>query len=117
MERIVAIYDITILEGRRSWSRQAELLRTGKSKVGPGESKHNPPTDGDVDFLVPAVDVAPYPIDWQDSKRFVYLAGMVMAFAADEGVTIRWGGNWDMDETIIDDQSFDDLPHFEIVEG
>lgn len=116
MERVVEHYDITVLEGRRSWSRQRELLRQGKTKVGPGESKHNPPTDGDVDWLSKAVDVAPYPIDWQDSKRFVYLAGMVMGIAAELGIKIRWGGNWDMDQTILDDQNFDDLPHFEIVE-
>lgn len=27
---------------------------------------------------------------------------------------IRWGGNWDRDGIIITDQSFDDLPHFEL---
>ena len=27
---------------------------------------------------------------------------------------IRWGGNWDMDGCILQDQKFDDLPHFEL---
>ena len=116
MHEVIKIYDVTILEGKRSWKRQRELLHQGKSKVQPGESKHTSPTEGDVDWLSLAVDVAPYPIDWQDSKRFVYLAGIVMGIASGLGYTIRWGGNWDMDQVIIDDQSFDDLPHFELVE-
>jgi len=32
------------------------------------------------------------------------------------GVTLRWGGDWDRD-TEVQDNSFDDLVHFEIVEG
>ena len=117
MERVVEHYDIKILEGRRSWARQRELLEEGRTKVGPGESKHNPPTDGDQDWLSKAVDAAPYPIDWQDAKRFIYMAGMVMGIAAELGIKIRWGGIWDMDQVILDDQNFDDLPHFEIVDG
>lgn len=27
---------------------------------------------------------------------------------------LRWGGNWDMDGTIVIDQEFDDLPHLEM---
>lgn len=116
MRRVVEVYDVSILEGRRSWARQRELLHQGKSKVGPGESRHNPPTEHDTDWLSKAVDVAPYPIDWKDSKRFVYMAGLVMGVAASMGHTLRWGGNWDMDQVIIDDQGFDDLPHFELVD-
>lgn len=31
------------------------------------------------------------------------------------GVTLRWGGDWDSD-TEVNDNSFDDLVHFEIKE-
>lgn len=113
MEIVVKEFDISILEGRRTWERQAELLRKNKTKVGPGESKHNPPIEGDESWLSDAVDVAPYPIDWNDSKRFVYLAGLVIGVGRTLGFDIRWGGNWDEDQVIIDDQNFDDLPHFE----
>jgi len=116
--RIVsAYYDVRVLEGARSWSRQRVLLAEDKTKLGPGKSKHNPPTEGDVDWKSLAVDVVPYPIDWKDAKRFIYLAGLMIATGKSLGVELRWGGNWDMDQTIIDDQSFDDLPHFEIWEG
>ncbi len=113
--RIVAdIYEVRVLEGKRTWKRQAELFMEGRTKVKAGESNHNPPTEGDVDWLSHAVDVVPYPIDWADAKRFVYLAGLMAATASSLGFTLRWGGNWDMDMVIIDDQNFDDLPHYEI---
>lgn len=113
LEIVVIEFDITALEGRRSWARQAELLRQNKTKVGPGESKHNPPEEGDETWLSDAVDVAPYPIDWKDAKRFIYMAGLIIGVGRTLGHDIRWGGNWDEDQVIIDDQNFDDLPHFE----
>lgn len=121
MEKVVEQYDCTILEGRRSWERQQELLDATppKTTLEPGLSKHNMPlgwTEPEENWMSKAVDAAPYPIDWEDPKRFIYFAGLVIATGWVLGVKIRWGGNWDMDQIIIDDQNFDDLPHFEIVE-
>lgn len=67
-----------------------------------------------------AVDVAPYPIDWEDRDRLHYFAGYVMGTAAylyDLGVMsyrVRFGGDWDMD-TQTADNTFDDLVHFELI--
>ncbi len=61
-----------------------------------------------------AIDAAPYPIDWDDLNRFYYFAGYVKGIANEMGIKIRWGGDWDGD-TILDDQTFMDLPHFEIL--
>jgi hypothetical protein len=117
LEVVVKEFDNSVLEGRRSWDRQAELLRQNKTKLGPGKSKHNPPMNrGGTEmegWLSEAVDVAPYPIDWNDAKRFIYLAGLIIGTGRALGHDIRWGGNWDEDNVIIDDQNFDDLPHFE----
>jgi len=117
LEIVVIEYDIIVLEGVRSWDRQAELLRQNKTTVGPGESKHNPPklADGteDGNWLSDAVDAAPYPIDWKDARRFIYMAGLIIGVGRTLGFDFRWGGNWDEDQVIIDDQNFDDLPHFE----
>jgi len=60
-----------------------------------------------------AFDLAPYPIDWQDRARFYVLAGVVLGAAADLGIDLRWGGDWDGDGT-FQDQNFHDLPHFEL---
>ena len=116
LEIVVIEYDIKVLEGVRSWARQAELLEEGRTKVGPGLSKHNPPMIGGVEdesWLSNAVDVVPYPIDWKDARRFIYMAGMIIGVGRTLGYDFRWGGNWDEDQIILDDQNFDDLPHFE----
>lgn len=119
IELVVLEYDIRVIEGRRPWDRQQELLDQGKTTLGPGESKHNPPKlpDGREDdtWLSDAVDVVPYPIDWTDAKRFIYMAGLIIGTGRALGYNFRWGGNWNEDQVIIDDQNFDDLPHFEYV--
>ena len=99
---VIKHFDCTILEGIRSRARQEQLVAEGKSKT--MNSKH---------LLGKAVDVAPYPIDWNDRERFTYFAGYVMGIAAKMGIKLRWGGDWDRD-TQVSNNSFDDLPHFEI---
>ncbi len=106
-ERVIKNYDFTVLEGYRSNERQEELFRQGTSKLRAGESKHNTHPSR-------AVDIAPYPIDWDDTKRFFLLAGFMFQAAAELGVKLRWGGDWDGDWN-HKDQSFHDLPHFEVI--
>lgn len=106
-ERVIEVYDFTVLEGHRLTERQDELFRQGKSKLKGGESKHNT-------FPSRAVDIAPYPIDWNDTKRFYLLAGMMFQAAHELGIRLRWGGDWDGDWD-HKDQSFFDLPHFELI--
>jgi len=112
-------YDIRVLEGVRSWDRQAQLLMEEKTTKAPGESKHNPPklADGteDTEWKSDAVDVVPYPIDWKDAKRFIYMAGLIIGTGRALGYNLLWGGNWDEDQIIIDDQNFNDLPHIQWV--
>jgi hypothetical protein len=106
LNEVVKHYDITVLEGLRSVERQKDLMAKGASKT--MKSKH---IDGK------AVDIAPYPIpDWADTNQFVYMAGRVMQEADRLGVDVRWGGNWDRDNTVITDQKFQDLVHFEILD-
>ncbi len=110
-------FDIRVLEGRRAWARQEELLLAGKTTKAGGESAHNPPllADGteDPNWLSDAVDIVPYPIDWNDAKRFIYMAGLMIGVGRTLNINLLWGGNWDDDQVIIDDQNFDDLPHFQ----
>lgn len=61
-----------------------------------------------------AVDVAPWPIDWNDKNRFYHFAGRVQGIAQMFNIKIRWGGDWDSDND-LKDQNFYDLPHFELV--
>ena len=98
--------DCTILEGHRSEARQNMLYRQGKSKVQYPDSRHN---------ALPsmAVDVAPYPIDWEDVRRFYYFGGTVCGIAFVLDIPLRWGGDWDGDLQ-VKDQNFNDLVHFEL---
>lgn len=110
--RVIDIIDFTVIEGVRSKERQNELYEQGKSKLQWPDGMHN--VEG-PDELSKAFDIAPYPINWEDRKRFYYLAGIVKAIAHEMGVSIRWGGDWDSDND-LNDQSFNDLVHFELVE-
>ena len=97
-------FDITVLEGLRTAERQAELLKQGATKV--KVSRH---MSGN------AIDIAPYPIDWNDTERFKIVAHHMFAAAKELGIVIRWGGNWSrQDETVKPTSSFDDMPHFEL---
>ena len=99
--------DCTIIEGARTVEKQKEYVRKGVSKT--LNSKHIPGDDG----YSHAVDVIKYPIDWNDSARNYMFAGYVKGIADSLGINIRMGADWDGDMT-AKDQSFHDLPHFEL---
>ena len=104
---IIRHYDCAILEGRRGKQTQNEYHRTGRSKLRWPRSKHNKTPSL-------AVDVAPYPVDWNEGRRFYHFAGFVEGVASQMGLRVRWGGDWDGDRE-FSDQNFHDLPHFELV--
>ena len=105
---VIRHFDCTIVWGHRGKAEQNEAFSSGNSKLEWPDSKHNKkPSDG--------IDAVPCPIDWEDVERFRYFAGYVMGMAALLGVHLRWGGDWDQD-TDLKDQNFNDLAHFELVE-
>ena len=60
-----------------------------------------------------AVDLVPYPVDWQDLKKFDAIAKAMLQAAKELGVTIRWGADWDGDGKPRE-RGESDSPHFEI---
>jgi len=104
---VIKHFDCTILCGHRTEHEQNEAFHAGRSKLKFPESRHNSSPSG-------AVDVAPWPIDWNDRERFYYFAGVVKGIAARMDIPMRWGGDWD-DDTRVHDQTFFDLPHFELM--
>ena len=108
MQEVIKHYDCTILEGHRDEATQDEYFRTGRSKVEYPNSKHN-------SYPSKAIDVVPYPIDWNDKERFYHFGGFVKGIAAQMGIKLRWGGDWNSNND-FKDQTFHDLPHFEILE-
>ena len=103
---VVKYFDCSILIGHRGEEDQNKAFDEERSKVRWPKGKHNskPST---------AVDVAPYPIDWEDRERFIYFGGFVKGYAFRMGIPLRWGGDWDND-TSLSDNKFDDLVHFEL---
>ena len=61
-----------------------------------------------------AADVVPYPVDWDDRERFHLFAGFVLGIAQSMEINIRWGGDWNKNFD-VDDNQFDDFPHFELL--
>ncbi|MBF0290487.1 MAG: M15 family metallopeptidase [SAR324 cluster bacterium] len=115
--QVIQYHDCTIMEGIRSRELQDEYYRTGKSKLMWPHSKHNVVASNE---LSRAVDVAPYiagkGIPWNDVRYFYHFAGLVRGIAAELGIKVRSGLDWDNDWR-LDDQSFHDGPHFELLEG
>jgi peptidoglycan L-alanyl-D-glutamate endopeptidase CwlK len=105
-KEVIKNYDCTIIQGHRSLEEQDELYRTGKSKLRKGKHNYIPSL---------AVDVCPYPIDWRDKIRFYHFVGYVKGVADQLGIKIRCGADWDGDNN-FKDQTFHDLPHFELLE-
>ena len=110
LNEVVKYFDITIIEGLRSQERQDQLVAEGLSKTKFGKHVQGK-----------AVDVCPYPIDWDARDDFHYLGGFVLAVASQMGVKVRWGGDWNASslykgQRTTKDNKFDDLVHFELLD-
>jgi len=94
---VIKVMDVTILEGHRTQDLQQKAFAEGKSRAMWPMSKHNK-------YPSLAVDVVPYPIDWDDREQFFRMAGIVQGIAKQMDIEVNWGGDW----------SFFDGPHFEL---
>ena len=110
---VVRHFDCKVLEGHRGQEAQDRAFREGRSKLKWPNGNHNA-------FPSRAVDVAPFPVDWADVKRFHFFAGFVLGLAQSMGLKISWGGAW---SDLLDGDRGDlngpgvlqDLPHFELL--
>jgi hypothetical protein len=106
-ELVAMDFPCKVTEGFRDEARQKMLFDKGLSHLTFPNSRHNKqPSE--------AVDAYPIPIDWKDRERFVLFAGFVLGVAATKGIKLKWGGDWDMDFQ-VKDNNFDDLGHFELI--
>lgn len=60
-----------------------------------------------------AVDLVPYPVDWNDLDKFDQVAKAMFAAAKELGISIRWGADWDSDGKYREKGEYDS-PHFEL---
>ena len=104
---VIKYVDCSVLEGHRDERKQDKYFEEGKTKVRYPMGRHNSKPSR-------AVDVVPYPVDWNDRERFHLFAGFVLGMARRMGISLRWGGDWNMNFE-VDDNMFDDFPHFELI--
>ena len=107
------VADISLICGHRDAIEQNKAYygKPQRSKLPWPKGKHN-------SFPSIAIDFQPYPYPDSEPKLWAslaYVAGRMIEMAKMEGVTLRWGGDWDSDGDLTD-QNFDDLFHIELVE-
>lgn len=105
--RVIEVVDCTVVSGHRSPEEQRKLYMQGRGEAGnivtykdgyQRLSEHN-------FYPSRAVDVVPYPIDWNNIERFKIFGEMVMVIAEEMGIKIAWGGNWE----------WKDYPHYQLI--
>lgn len=127
---VIKYFDCTIIYGHRSTGLQFKLFKKGRIKIRGiwviedegrivtncdgykklSEHRFNPSR---------AIDVIPYPIQWENTRRMLFFIGFVKGIARmlkDYGTIdseIISGRDWD-DDTILTDQTFNDFAHYQI---
>lgn len=98
LNEAIKYYNFSIVCGHRNEKDQNQAYDDRLSTKRWPNSRHNTlPSE--------AVDVAPYPIDWNNDEEFCFLAGLITGIAETMGIKLRWGGRW---------ESLNDLPHLEL---
>ncbi len=104
---VIKHIDCTVISGYRSPEEQNKLYQQGRTEPGnivtnidgyTKKSKHNYSPSL-------AVDVVPYPIDWNDIDKFKTLAISVKTIADQLNIGLTWGGDW---------SRFRDYPHYQL---
>jgi peptidoglycan L-alanyl-D-glutamate endopeptidase CwlK len=109
---VIKEFDCKVICGRRGKTAQNNAFINGHSKVKYPNSKHN--SDPSM-----AVDVIPYPIEWENIKRMKFFAGFVLGVASrmlkagEISHKVISGLDWDAD-TVLKDTTFVDHPHFQL---
>ena len=101
---VIKNFDCSIIEGHRSEEKQKKLLTQGLTKTLKSKHLNNPSL---------AVDVVPFPVKWEEEATFYYFAGYVKGIANQLGIKIRSGADWNQNNN-CNDQTFNDLVHFEL---
>jgi peptidoglycan L-alanyl-D-glutamate endopeptidase CwlK len=101
------VIDFSVIQGVRTKKEQMDLFAQGRTK--PGNivtwtllSKHLIQPDG----YGHAVDLAPFPLDWNDIEKFKALGKLILDTAKEEGIKLTWGATF----------KNRDYPHFELKE-
>lgn len=120
--------DFVVIEGVRS--KEQMMVNYGKGRTVAQLSVHGipasyaKPKESKVTWLNnpfsskhgkgKAVDIVPYPVDWNDVKKFDAIAKAMFSAAKELGCnSLRWGADWD-DDGKFREKGETDSPHFEL---
>jgi peptidoglycan LD-endopeptidase CwlK len=106
---LLEVCDVSLIAGHRDEAMQNSLY-PAFTKVRWPNSKHNA-------YPSLAVDLQPYPkpkVTNELREQLAYIAGRAIQYAASRHITLRWGGDWNRNG-LITDNNFDDLFHFEVL--
>jgi len=98
LNSVITVQDCTIICGHRGMAEQQAAYDSKNSTVQFPNSKHN-------SCPSMAVDIAPWPLDWDDIQGFKDLAETVKDCAKQLDIEIVWGGDW---------KTFKDYPHYQL---
>lgn len=101
---IIKTRDCTIICGARTLEEQQKAFAGGFSKID-GVNKKSKHQISKEQPLSLAVDVLPYPINWNDKAGHDNFARAVKVTAEHLGINVKWGGDF---------KSFRDNPHWEL---
>jgi peptidoglycan L-alanyl-D-glutamate endopeptidase CwlK len=86
--------DFSVIDGLRDLKTQKKYFEAGKSKT--MSSKH---------LKGLAVDIVPFPLDWNNIDSFIELSKVIKRIALDNHIKLVWGGDW---------KTFKDYPHYQL---
>lgn len=121
LNEAIKYFDFSVIESVRTKEQHEANVKAGKSKTTWENSKHRARLDNEGRMTSLAVDICPYPVNWNDKESFALMAGYILGIAAvmhRQGFMthkLRWGGDFNMNN-ITTDQHFYDGPHFELVD-
>ena len=108
---VVKVFDCTVVCGHRNKEDQDKAVASGHSKATFPKGRHNA-------YPSLALDIVPYPVNWNNLERFCLFAGYFLAVGKKlyPDVEIIWGRDWGKDwyESDKNKPTFKDYPHFEI---
>ena len=99
VREVCKVMDITVLCGHRGKDEQEKAFNEGKSRAHFGQSYHNA-------FPSLAVDIAPYPINWDvNDPRWEIMCNLVLYIANRYRINVKLGRDF---------SKLKDYPHIEI---
>lgn len=109
---VIKVIDCTVIFGHRTEAEQESMFDQGYTSLHYPKSNHNKNPSLAVDVVPYYANHDPH-IDWKDTDKFYYFAGIVKGIAFQLDIKITWGNDWDNDND-FKDTKWVDMPHYEL---